>query len=164
MPDIALLDKPLTPGASVGIDTLDPRFQEIAALAEQAEYTQAADKTEELLREDIYDIRLIGYFLYGTFLRDGLKGLGKVMEVATKLFGESWNAVGPAKKKENHAQNGLAWFFQRLIERLTWAEDKKGDDWNRWLKDVSSDDAQAILDQIDAFRKGLGQAIPAGAP
>ena len=89
MPDINLLKKTLTPGETLGLDTLDSRFQDVAGLAESGEYLKAAEKVEEVIREDIYDIRLIGYFLFGVFLQTGLGGLADVLEVTAGLFGES---------------------------------------------------------------------------
>ena len=160
MPDIALLKKTLTPGETLGLDTLDPRFQEIASLAEQGEFMQSADKTEEVLREDIYDIRLIGYYLYGCFLKDGLPGLIEILEVAKGLFGESWAAIGPTKKKENHAQNGMAWFFSKLLERLKYDEEKKSPEWKVWIQKVTADDAARMIELIGEFRGTMSAVVP----
>src|SRR5437016_11056314 len=109
MLDLATLQKTLTTPGTPGLDTLDQRFQDIAALAEAGDYGQCAERTAALFQEDIYDIRLLGYFLYGVFAERGVPALVEIMTTLSALLGESWPAIGPVKKKEAHTQSGLLW-------------------------------------------------------
>lgn len=155
--EIDLLKQPLSPaGDTLGLETLDPRFQDIASLVEQAEFGKAAEQVEALMREGIFDIRLMGYYLYGVFVERGLAGLGDVFEALISVLGESgWPAVGPAKKKENHAQTSFVWLFTRAQKKLEAEEQKKGPEWEQWLATVDSEATGAILEKLAKFRKSL---------
>src|SRR3954469_14349284 len=118
MLEIALLLNPFTPTENPGLDTLDPRFQEIAGLVEAGEFAKASEQTQALLKEGIADIRIISYFLYGVFLETGVSGLPPVFDALVQLFSTNWAAVGPAQKKEKHAENGVSWLFGRLLKKV----------------------------------------------
>ena len=94
MLDITLLTSPLTPAENPGLDTLDPRFQEIAGKVEAGDFDKAASDTQALLRENLVDIRVISYFLYGCFLEKGMSGLADVLLALRVLVTDSWPAVG----------------------------------------------------------------------
>src|SRR5579872_4187859 len=93
---ISLLTGTLTPTENPGLDTLDPRFQEVASLVEAGDIAKAAEQTQAMLQEGIVDIRVISYFLYGVFLESAFAGLPDVFKALTLIFGPNWNAIGPA--------------------------------------------------------------------
>jgi hypothetical protein len=158
MLDLQLLLNPLTPAENPGLDTLDPRFQEIAGLVEAGEFTKASEQTQSLLKEGIVDIRVISYFLYGAFLEQGLIGLPNVLAGLAALLGPNWAAVGPAQKKEKHAENGIGWFLQRLVKKLKAEEEAKSDEWTKWLEQTPSDAVPPILEKIEAVRAAMAVA------
>ena len=96
MLDLSPLKKTLTTPGTPGVDTLDPRFQDIAAAAEAAEYVKAGTLTAALFQEDLYDIRLLGYYLYAVAEEGGLPVLGEVFSTLSGLLRDSWAAIGPA--------------------------------------------------------------------
>src|SRR3954469_12768090 len=96
--DLGVLKGTLTPAENPGLDTLDPRFQEIAGLVEAGETAKAAEMVEGLIRENILDIRILGYYLFGAFNERGLSGMEEVLEVTKGLLGDNWAAFGPVKK------------------------------------------------------------------
>ena len=99
---------------------IDPRFMDITTLVENGDYEEAATQAEGILAEGAYDIRITGYFLYGVFLEQGLGGLTAILQCLTKLFTENWDAVGPVKNREKHAQTSLNWFLRQLVKNLCW--------------------------------------------
>jgi hypothetical protein len=158
--DLSLLQKSLPASEKPGLDTLDPRFQNIATLVEGSDFIGAAAEVENLIREDIYDIRTLGYYLYAVFFQNGVAGLGDIFGVWAQLFGENWGALGPAKKKEQHAQNALSWFYTRLQKRLEFEQEQKTAEFERWKETVDHEAAQAIIDRHAEMRKALAQVIP----
>ena len=152
MLDIALLLSPLTPAETPGLDTLDPRFQEIAGLVEAGEFIEASEQTQNLLKEGIVDIRVVSYFLYGVFLESGLAGLPKLLDALAGLFGPNWAACGPAQKKEKHAENGVGWFLNRLAKKLKTEEEAKSDEFNKWLEQVPAEALAPMLEKVTAVR------------
>lgn len=142
-----------------GIDTFDPRFTDIASLIENGEYIPAAAQAQAVIAEGIYDIRVIGYFLYGVFVEQGVVALADVFHCLARLFGENWEAVGPVQKREKHAQTSVNWLIKILDRKLNREESKKGDVWDSWLEAASSDDLQQALDQWDAFRLAAAERL-----
>lgn len=155
MLDLTLITKPLTPSDNPGLDTLDPRFQEIATFVESGEFLKAAEQTQTLLQEGIVDIRVISYFLYGVFVEKQIAGLAEILQAVTAILGPNWPAVGPVSKKEKHTEVGLSWFLQRLVKRLQSTEEAKGDDWKSWTETVTAEQAQAALDSTGGLRSAL---------
>lgn len=155
MLEIALLLNPITPTENPGLDTLDPRFQEIAGLVEAGEFVKASEQTQSLLKEGIADIRVISYFLYGVFLESGVAGLPQVFQALTGLFTTNWGAVGPAQKKEKHAENGVGWFLGRLGKKLKAEEDAKSDEFSKWIEQVPAPAVPPILESIGACRTAM---------
>jgi hypothetical protein len=156
MLDLSLVTKPLTPTENPGLDTLDPRFQEIATLVEAGEFQKAAEQTQALLQEGIVDIRVISYFLYGVFVEQQIPALPELLKAIVTIAGPNWAAVGPVAKKEKHTEAGLSWFLTRVHKRLVSTEEAKGDDWNKWTETITSDQTQAILDGAGSLRSALG--------
>ncbi len=157
--DLALLDTALAPAERLGLDTLDPRLQDIAGLAEAGDFTSAAERTEALLRDGVIDIRLLGYFFYGSFLENGPMGLPRTLAIITRLLGENWPAVGPAERKDKHAEIGLSWFFGRLTRRLESMEAEKSNDWRQWVTDFTAENAQATLERAAELKTALVAAL-----
>ncbi|MDY0162855.1 hypothetical protein [Desulfobotulus sp.] len=63
--DIAYLKKTVEPSENPGLDITDPRLVDIATLAQNGDYMAAALAVEGTFEEGIYDVRLLGFFLYG---------------------------------------------------------------------------------------------------
>ena len=119
MLELAKLTNGLDVGEGQGIDTLDPRFQDIASLIEQADFAAAALKCQETFEEFGGDIRLIAWFFFGLVLQDGVPALGPVLETSTSIFRDRFDAVGPERKKDRHATSGMSWFLSKLADRVT---------------------------------------------
>ncbi len=164
MLEIQLLLNPITPTENPGLDTLDPRFQEIAGLVEAGEFGKASEQTQALLKDGIADIRVISYFLYGCFLESGLTGLPQILQALISLFTTNWAAVGPTQKKEKHAENGVGWFLSRLTKKLAAEEEAKSDEFNKWIEQVPADKIQPYLDKINELRTAIAVANSAKLP
>ncbi len=163
---IELLTKPMTPSETPGLDVLDPRFQEIAGLAEQGDFAKAAEQTQALLQSDVVDVRVLSYFLYGAFLERGLQGLEDVLKGLLGLLGPNWPAVGPLNKKDKHTENGLSWFLNRLMNRL---EDEAPDpgkqkpagaNWAKWTDGVDGAKVKSLLERVNEVKNALQQVAP----
>ncbi|GIW70591.1 MAG: hypothetical protein KatS3mg102_0133 [Planctomycetota bacterium] len=160
MPDITLLMKPLAAQGEPGLDTLDERFQTIVGLVQNAEFAPAAERTEAVVREGIYDVRLLGYFLYGVFLERGVAALGEILDCLVRTLTENWNAFGPARKKERHADNALLWFMNRLYSQLEHEQQRSSETYQGWIQQLQSEQLEALQDKVEALRKTILQVLP----
>lgn len=157
--DIELLNKELEIAENPGMDTFDSRFSDIASLVENGDFIGAASQAEEVLTEGLYDIRIIGYFLYGIFLEQGVSGLSSIYRTIILLLQDNWEALGPIKKKEKHAQNSLNWFFKQVEKKLGYEEEKKSDVWEVWMGEVTSEDVEGVLDAGAELQSVLGRVL-----
>lgn len=161
--NIELLTKTLEVSENPGLDTLDPRFNDITTLVQQADFLGAAAEAEKILEEEIYDIRLIGYFLYGVFVEQGVGMIAPIFQCLVTLLDENWEAVGPVKRREKQAQASLNWFMKQLFKKLDHEENSKGDVWDGWVEGISSDEAQQALDAVDELDRTLGTVLEEAA-
>ena len=157
--NIDILNTTLEASENPGLDVLDPRFMDITTLVENGEYLEAAVKAEEIFAEEIYDIRLTGYFLYGFFLEQGVGAMPAIMGSLVKLFEENWEALGPVKNREKHAQTSLNWLFRQLLKKFQYEEGKDSDVYQQWIAEVSSEEVQEALDASEDLQKALGVAL-----
>jgi len=157
--NIDLLTNTLEVTENPGLDTLDPRFMDIASLIESGDYLGAATQAEEILEEGVYDIRIAGYFLYGVFLEQGVGAVTAILGCMTGLLTENWDALGPATNREKHTQTSLNWFLRLLMKKLQYEEGKESEVWEEWVAEVSSDDVQEALDANEQLQGALGSAL-----
>jgi hypothetical protein len=148
-----------------GLETTDPRLDEISTLAQNAAFWEAAQEAQRILEESVYDVRIIGFFLYGVFLEQGITGLASVFRVFSHIFEENWEALGPAAKKEKHTETSLRWLTNQLLKKLQHEEEKRSDLWNDWQNQVSSDEVGECLAALDALRLQVSAVLgESGAP
>ena len=159
--DLDALLQPLAAVAEPGLDSLDPRFSAITSLASHGQYGPAADQIEELLGLCIYDIRLLSIYLFQSFREAGIGGLVSVLAVVSALLGDSFEAVGPLKKREETFDRRLAWLFGAVTDALEYHATKQTPEWEAFCAGVTDETLEAItasvaqvLGQITARKLG----------
>ncbi|MEW5802329.1 MAG: type VI secretion system protein IglI family protein [bacterium] len=157
--NLEIINKTLEGAENPGFDTLDPRFSDITTLIQNGDYQAAAAQAEEALSENIYDIRIIGYFLYGVFIEQGVGAIGAIFQCLSRLLRENWQAVGPVNKREKHAQTSLNWLMKMLLKKMQYEEKKQGSDWNLWVDQVFADQVQEALDAGSELWRSLGAVL-----
>jgi hypothetical protein len=157
--DLELLNCKFKVDESPGLDTLDPRFVDIAAMVQNSDFSGAAAQAQNIIEEDIYDIRIICYFLYGFFDERGPGAFNDIFISLERIFRENWEAIGPLKKRENHAKNSLNWFFKQANKILANEDKKKGPKWQAWQEEVSPDEIRAALDTGLELGQEIGNVL-----
>jgi len=157
--DIELIQGSLEVRENPGLETIDPLFGDIATLVQEGNYEQAAARSEKILEEKNYDIRIIGYFLYGIFLEKGLDKMADIFISLSGILKSNINAIGPVRNREKQIKTILTWLMKQLLKKMQYEEKKKSDIWDSWLSVVSSDQVQEALDAADELRKTLGQSL-----
>lgn len=163
--DLSLLQQPLPVVENPGLETTDPRLEEVSSLVQRAEFQEAAAVAESVLSEGIYDIRMIGFLTYGVFLERGTESLREIFDCLAGVLRDSWTAVGPAAKREKHAQTSLRWFFNQLLKKLQYEENAKSGLWERWVSETTSDQVGEALEAADGLRRAASMVLEdAAAP
>ena len=152
---IDLLQRSLTVSENPGLNSTDPRLDEIATLVQQGNYAEAASLSEIILADGIYDIRLICYFLYGYWLEHGLASLVTVIDCLNYVILENWEAIGPVNRREKIIQTSLSWLFRQLLKHIQNEEKKNTSLWQEWQTSISSDEVSNMLKSSEAFRLSI---------
>ncbi len=150
---------PLEVTENPGLETIDPRLDEIITLVQDGNYEVAAAQSASILEEETYDIRIIGYYLYGHFLNQGVGALDEIFNCLAEILRENFEAVGPARNREKQFQTILNWLMKQLVKKLQHEEKRDSGLYQGWVEEVSSNQVQEALDAADALRRALGPAL-----
>jgi len=162
---IELIQGTLEVGEKPGLDITDPRFTDIATLVQEGSYLEAAAGAEAILEDHIYDIRMIGYVLYGHFMEEGIPALTDIYRSLADLLGENLEALGPTRNRARHIQTILNWLVRQILKTLQYEEGRKSRLYEDWVSSVSSDSVRESLEAGEKLSRVLGATLEdAAAP
>lgn len=127
-----------------GLETTDPRFLRISALADDGRYREAADAIESLLAEGIVDIRLVVFVLFDAFIEGGIARLPEIAEGLSDLLAPGQVRFGPKSRRDRHVQKSLTWLMDRVEQTLTFHRVKADETWQRLLADADTVDRSLV--------------------
>ncbi len=153
--DIEILKGELEINENPGLATTDPRLSDIATLVQAGDFQQAALQSREILTEKIYDIRIIGYYLYGHFAESGLAALEEIFTCLAEILHKNIAALGPARNREKHIKNTLSWLFKTISNNLVYETEKRTEIYSQWQASITPEQVQNILES----GSGLQEAI-----
>ena len=110
---------------------------------------------QSIISEDIFDIRIICYFLFGVFTAHGPAELPDIMEAIKGISTENWDATGPLKNKEKQFKNSFKWLFRQMVKSMTYEEKKQSHLWLEWQNSTDSDMVQITLDLCSELQQIL---------
>lgn len=144
---------------SPGLETFDPRLEEISTMMQDSNFEGALPLITEVIEEPVHDIRIICYYCYLIFQQEGLGFLNTVLAGLARTLTDNWGAVGPLKNREKITVNSLNWFYKVLLKRLQRQEEIQGPDWQAWSETLTSDDVNEMLEAADQLRRGIVHAL-----
>ncbi len=141
--DLALL---FTAGtSSSGLPADDPRLQRMSYLASRGEYDAAAGVANSLVRSGARDVRVVGAYLLGAFLQNGVLSLGDVVDAAARFLGKEYSLYGPSDRKDVLADNALGWLFRTLLNLLEFHDQERDATWTNWILGSDEDLVDVIV-------------------
>ena len=152
---IELLQGSLVVAENPGLESTDPRFDDIVTLVQAGNFELAAGRCEAILAEGVYDIRLICYFLYGHWQEQGLASLLELNQCLTQLLQKNWEAIGPLGNREKYLEKSLDWLFRQLLKKIKYEEGKNSPLWQHWQASVSAEDAEEMLESGKSLRAAV---------
>lgn len=144
------LNQTLT-GDGAGLAVFDPRLADITGLAQEGQFTEAVTAIDEVMAEDIYDVRLLGFYTYGVFLDVGLEALSEGFVALERCLTENWAVFGPAKNKNKHAGDGFLWLFKQVEKTLTRQESTRSALFLGWQQNMTTEQVGAISTALAEF-------------
>jgi len=162
--DPELLNKKFQINENPGLDTRDPRFADIAGMVQQGDFSGAAAQAQEIIEGNIYDIRIICYFLYGFFDESGPASLKGIFYSLKMILSDNWEAVGPLKNRLKHAKKSMIWLFKQLNKILENEKKKEGEKWQYWQAEILSDEIWNAMEAAKDLQKEIMAVFEESAP
>jgi hypothetical protein len=146
--DPSVLDGPLqaAPPGMIDLAVEDSSVHRVSQLAHRGEVLEAARQAEALLADRVYDMRIIGYFLFGVFLERGIVYLPDVLRRVRDLLGDDFSALGPNRKKMRVVDAVLLWLFQSIDARIRFHAEFRDETWQSWLASSKPSLSMSISD------------------
>ncbi len=148
-----LLNNKFQASDNPGLDTRDPRFADIAGMVQQGNFSGAAEQAQEIIENNIYDIRIICYFLYGLFDESGPAAFTDIFNSLKTILIDNWEAIGPAKNRLKQAKKSIIWLFKQSNKILENEKNKQSDKWQNWQTDISSDIIWEAMEAANELQK-----------
>ena len=139
----------------------DRSLEEILTLSGQGKHVQAAERAQQLWQQEIYDARTLGCYLFGVFQERGIASLTTILECAQRAVGKNLSFLGPAHKRERHADVSLRWLFDSIITQVRFHERQKDEVWKRWNEPWQQPVHLQALSRCRELLTVLDEALPA---
>jgi hypothetical protein len=156
---IHLLDKPLE-GEAPGLESSDERLDKVNVLVARSAYLDAARAAEALLREGVYDVRLVGPYLLGLFIEGGLEAMPVVFHSLSKMLLLNWPSFGPGERKDVYADGGLRWMLKVLNKHIEHHERLKDATWKRWSEASNREPLEQALTLSEEIYSAFARVMP----
>lgn len=132
MLDLSLVDRDLTEQSPDELSTTDERLAKVMTLAAADRFPEAAEQAQALFEQNIFDLRVLGSFLFGIYLERGLEVLPEILSSLVRLLSSSYEIWGPQSKKQIHADNMLKWLLATMLRDFRLHETQQDDAWKQW--------------------------------
>jgi hypothetical protein len=148
MRDLGLCLRPFETGGQP-LESHDARFLNITDLAQRGKFSEVADAVAELLAEEVYEVRLLGYYLFAVFHEEGMARLPEVFEVLAMLTRRMEEGLPEGDKQLKLLNKSLTWFLQTLLDTLRYHQSKTDARWAGWLKDGTESQATEAIERAE---------------
>ena len=154
-----LLDK-LLDAEAPDLESSDDRLEKVNGLVSKSAYLDAARAAEALLRQGLYDVRLVGPYLLGLFLEGGLEAMPLVFQGLSRTLLINWQYFGPRERKDIFADGGLRWMLKVLNKHLEHHERLKDETWQRWSAPTNREPLEQALTLSEEIFSAFARAMP----
>jgi hypothetical protein len=143
---ILLLQGNLPVTDNPGLDSVDPRYDGIVSYVQEENFIVAITLIEELFEENIFDIRMICYYLYGYWLDNSFASLNEVLQCFNNLLSDNFEAIGPIANREQNFEKSFSWMMRQIFKKITYEEKKNSSLWQQWIASISEEEIILILE------------------
>ena len=155
----APLQSRITIAAARQLTELDPTLDRIITLAEHNDFLGAADQAQKLWQQQIYDVRTLGFYLFGVFMEQGLAAVPLIIACIETTVTTNWPHLGPMHGLPRHLDGALRWLFINIVNQLRFHQRKKDEQWKLWLKDWEQAPQPQILQHTFALATSLEAVV-----
>ncbi|MCK6545286.1 hypothetical protein L6R52_05410 [Myxococcota bacterium] len=148
-----------------GVDAPEGALREILRAVDAGDLARAAERSAQLLRTGVSDVRPLVYFSFGLFLERGAQSIPAILGVLEETFGARWSVVRPTERKETTAATATSWLFRTIVQHLDFHARMDDDVHRTWrLLDASTLGGPALeaaerLRGVMSARLGASRAL-----
>lgn len=155
----APLQSRITIAAARQLTELDPTLERMITLAEHNDFLGAAEQAQKLWQQQIYDVRTVGFYLFGVFMEKGLAAVPLIIDCIETTVTTNWPHLGPAQGLPRHLDGALRWLFINIVTQLRFHQRKKDEQWKLWLKDWEQAPQPQVLQRTFALAACLEAVV-----
>lgn len=133
------------------------RIAHVAQLADRGEHAAAAQEAAGLIAAGIPDVRVIGFYLFGSFLQRGIAYLPALLGRVAALVADDLAALRPGRRKHQVVNSATAWLFEHVSTQLVFHSRHRDATWEAWCAGGDS----ALPDAVAAGCTKLTLALEA---
>lgn len=142
------------------LETSDSRFHELATSAAQMQFEHVASICESFFNDNIYDIRIISYYLRSYFYDQGLNSICEIFEAISHLIEEKWSQLGPQENLQKYFFVSLCDLFSQIYRTLKIAENKTANElWINWQENIQLGNLTKISQSSALLRTSVQKRI-----
>lgn len=142
-----------------GLDSMDPRYDVIVNHMQEENFIESIRLIDELFAENIFDIRMICYYLYGYWLDNGLRSLNEVLQCLNNVIEDNFDAIGPIANREQNFEKSLSWMMRQIYKKISYEEKKNSSLWQHWHSKIHEEDISQILEAGEILCVNLNQKV-----
>ncbi|MDC0713582.1 type VI secretion system protein IglI family protein [Stigmatella sp. ncwal1] len=142
------------------LESSDERLEKVNGLVSRSDYLGAARAAEALLREGLYDVRLVGPYVLGLFIEGGLQALPAMFHSLSSTLLRNWQFFGPSERRDMYADGSLRWLLKVLNKHIEHHERIKDETWQRWVAPSNREPLEQALALSEEIFSSFGQAMP----
>lgn len=154
-----LLDK-LLEAEAPDLESSDERLEKVNGLVARSAYIEAAQAAEVLLRQGLYDVRLVGPYLLGLFLEGGMGAMPVVFHSLSSTLLRNWQFFSPRVRRDVFADSSLRWLLKVLNRHLEHHERLKDETFQRWSAPGNREPLEQALALSEEIFSAFGSVIP----
>jgi hypothetical protein len=142
------------------LESSDSRLENVTSLVARTDYLGAARAAEALLRQGLYDVRLVGPYLLGLFLEGGLEAMPAVFHGLSSTLLRNWDTFSPRERRDMYADGSLRWLLKLLNKHIEHHERLKDDTWKRWGAFSNREPLEKALTLSEEIFSAFGRVMP----
>lgn len=112
-----------------GLEAFDERFGAIGDHAQARRFDQASVIFEELVDDDIYDVRLAVFYFYHCIDSAQARGVLGCTQVLNAMLGENLEAWGPASNRDKVLVKSVTWLWQNVTDLVNYHLESPESQW-----------------------------------
>lgn len=157
MIDLAPLLAPPSADAPASVAADQARLDEIISLADHNQLAEAAAAAQSAWLAGMHDVRILGFFLAGAYVQDGLRALPLLLRALTQVHSALWSRLAPVPNKERYTDGALRWLFTTIMNQLRFFQRAGKEGWQTTLQDWAALPQSELLSLLEATGERIAQ-------